>query len=200
MESQAIDAATLAGSAAAIDLSLWGLILKSDLVVKLVLIVLLLASFWCWAIIVEKILRFRRLSGQADDFEESFWSGGSLEDLYDGMHGQAEHPLESLFASAMREWRRSSSRGLTGDDQLHAGITDRIGQIMQLTMNREMEVLERYLSFLATVGSTAPFIGLFGTVWGIMRCSASCCAYRATFCLVAATNPTARGARSGSGA
>jgi biopolymer transport protein TolQ len=169
MESQAIDAATLAGSAAAIDLSLWGLFLKADLVVKLVMIILLLASFWCWAIIVEKIIRFRRLSGQADDFEEAFWSGGSLEDLYDGMHGQAEHPLENLFASAMKEWRRSSSRGLTGDDQLHAGITDRIGQVMQLTMNREMEVLERYLSFLATVGSTAPFIGLFGTVWGIMN-------------------------------
>ncbi len=169
MEPQAIDAAVLAGSASAIDLSLWGLFLKADIVVKLVMIVLLLSSFWCWAIIVEKILRFRRLSGQADDFEESFWSGGSLEDLYDGMQGQAAHPMESLFASAMREWRRSASRGLTGDDQLHAGITERIGQIMQLTMNREMEVLERYLGFLATVGSTAPFIGLLGTVWGIMN-------------------------------
>jgi biopolymer transport protein TolQ len=169
METQAIDAAALAGSVAATDLSLWGLFLKADIVVKLVMVLLLLASFWCWAIIVEKILRFRRLSEQADDFEESFWSGGSLEDLYDGLQGQAEHPLENLFASAMGEWRRSSSRGLTGDDQLHAGITDRIGQIMQLTMNREMEALERYLSFLATVGSTAPFVGLFGTVWGIMN-------------------------------
>jgi biopolymer transport protein TolQ len=169
MESQAIDAAALAGSVAATDLSLWGLFLKADIVVKLVMVLLLLASFWCWAIIVEKILRFRRLSEQADDFEGSFWSGGSLEDLYDSLQGQAEHPLENLFASAMGEWRRSSSRGLTGDDQLHAGITDRIGQIMQLTMNREMEALERYLSFLATVGSTAPFVGLFGTVWGIMN-------------------------------
>jgi biopolymer transport protein TolQ len=169
METSAIDAASLAGSVGAADLSLWGLFLRADIVVKAVMLLLLLASFWCWAIIVEKFFRFRRLDDQANEFEEAFWSGGSLEDMYDQMSGDVRHPLESLFGVAMYEWRRSSSRGLTSDDQLHAGIKDRINQIMQLTLNREMEALERYLSFLATVGSTAPFVGLFGTVWGIMN-------------------------------
>jgi len=169
MEKEAIDAAVLAGSVSAADLSLVGLFLRADVVVKAVLLVLTLASFWCWAIIVEKILRLRRLVVQADDFEESFWSGGSLEDLYDRIGGQPDHPMAFLFAAAMREWRRSTAGGAGNERTLHAGIQDRIGQVMQLTMNREVENLERYLGFLATVGSTAPFIGLFGTVWGIMN-------------------------------
>lgn len=169
MEKEAIDAAVLAGSVSAADLSLVGLFLRADVVVKAVLLVLTLASFWCWAIIVEKILRLRRLVVQADDFEESFWSGGSLEDLYDRIGGQPDHPMAFLFAAAMREWRRSTVGGAGNERTLHAGIQDRIGQVMQLTMNREVENLERYLGFLATVGSTAPFIGLFGTVWGIMN-------------------------------
>ena len=169
MENQAIEAAALAGSVPVADLSLWALFWKADIVVKLVLLVLTLASFWCWAIIFEKIMRFRRLGEQADTFEESFWSGGSLEELFDRMRGQPRHPMEMLFTAAMREWRRSSSMGLTRDDALRAGIQARIGQVMQLTMNREMEALERYLGFLATVGATSPFLGLFGTVWGIMN-------------------------------
>ncbi len=169
METQAIEAAALAGSVPAVDLSMWALFWKADIVVKLVMAVLLLASFWCWAIIFEKVIRFRRLGEQADSFEESFWSGGSLEELFDGMRGQPQHPMEKLFTVAMREWRRSSSMGLTREDSLRAGIHARIGQVMQLTMNREVETLERYLGVLATVGATAPFVGLFGTVWGIMN-------------------------------
>ncbi len=169
MEKEAIDAAVLAGSVGAEDLSLVGLFLRADVVVKAVLVVLILASFWCWAIIVEKMLRLRRLVAQADGFEESFWSGGSLEDLYDRIGGRPDHPMAFLFAAAMREWRRSTGGGAGSEQTLHAGIRDRIGQVMQLTMNREVENLERYLGFLATVGSTAPFIGLFGTVWGIMN-------------------------------
>ncbi len=169
MENQAIDAAALAGSMVTTDFSLWHLFVRADIVVKIVMLLLVVASFWCWAIIFEKMIRFRRLGGQANEFEEEFWSGGSLEDLYDRMQGVVRHPMESLFAAAMHEWRRSSSRGLPQDDQLRAGIEARISQVMQLTMNREMEALERYLSFLATVGSTSPFIGLFGTVWGIMN-------------------------------
>lgn len=169
MENQVVDAAILVGSVGAADLSLIGLFLRSDVVVKAVLLILILASFWCWAIIVEKIFKLRRLVVQADDFEESFWSGGSLEELYDRIGGRPEHPMAFLFAAAMREWRRSTSRGIGTEKTLHAGIQDRIGQVMQLTMNREVENLERYLGFLATVGSTAPFIGLFGTVWGIMN-------------------------------
>ena len=169
MESQVVDAAALAGSMPVTDLSLWSLFLRADIVVKLTLLVLLVASLWCWAIIFEKLMRFRRLEAQAEEFEEAFWSGGSLEALYDDMKSGPDHPMASLFVAAMREWRRSSSMGLTRADSLRAGIQARIGQVMQLTMNREIEGLERYLGFLATVGSTAPFVGLFGTVWGIMN-------------------------------
>ncbi len=169
MQSQAVDALTLAGSVGEIDLSLWGLFLKADLIIKIVIVLLFLASIWCWAIIVEKFLRLRRLSARADEFEESFWSGGNLEELYDRLGERPEHPMEILFAAAMREWRRSTSRGLSQEDTLRAGMRERIAQVMQVTLTREMERLERYLGFLATVGSTAPFLGLFGTVWGIMN-------------------------------
>ena len=151
------------------EMSVLGLALRADVVVQTVLLLLLLSSVWCWAIILDKWFRFRRLRGQADAFEDEFWSGGSLEDLYDRIEERARHPMELLFTAAMREWRRSTAHGLADDLVLRAGIRDRIAQVMHLTMNRELERLERYLGFLATVGSTAPFVGLFGTVWGIMN-------------------------------
>jgi len=169
MENQAVDAVALAGSVAAADFSLWALFLKADVLVKVVMMVLVLASIWCWAIIFEKGFRFRRLRAQADQFEDSFWSGGSLEDLFDRIGTRPDHPMELLFVSAMREWRRSTSKGLAGEDFLRAGIKDRTVQVMHIALTREVERLERYMGFLATVGSTAPFVGLFGTVWGIMN-------------------------------
>jgi biopolymer transport protein TolQ len=169
MENQAVDAAELAGSIAAGDLSLIGLFMRADVVVKIVMMILILASFWSWAIVFEKIMRLRKLTGQAETFEDAFWSGGSLEDLYDRIGNHPEHPMALLFTAAMREWRRSTARGAGREQVLHAGMRERIGQVMQLTMNREVENLEKYLGFLATVGSTAPFVGLFGTVWGIMN-------------------------------
>ena len=168
MENQAVEAAALAGSVAT-DLSLWSLILRADIVVKIVMLLLLAASVWSWAIIFEKFVRFRRLMDQADRFEADFWSGGSLEDLFDSQGQSPDHPMAILFASAMREWRRATERGLVGEDTLRAGLRERISQAMQLAQGREMAGLERYLGFLATVGSTAPFVGLFGTVWGIMN-------------------------------
>ena len=155
MGNQAVDAVALAGSIAATDFSLWGLFLKADLLVKAVMLVLVGASFWCWAIIFEKGIRFRRLRAQADAFEDSFWSGGSLEELFDKIGTRPDHPMELLFVSAMREWRRSTSKGLVGEDFLRAGIKDRIVQVMHITLTREIERLERYMGFLATVGSTA---------------------------------------------
>ena len=169
MEDQVIDTTVLAGSVADADLSIIGLMLRADVIVKIVIVVLLLASVWSWAIIIEKFTRFRRLATESDNFEEAFWSGGSLEDLYDRVGEQPGSPVALLFAAAMREWRRSTARGLGRAGTLQAGLQDRIGQVMQLTMNREIQALERYLGFLATVGSTAPFVGLFGTVWGIMN-------------------------------
>jgi biopolymer transport protein TolQ len=167
MEQQAVNAAALAGSVSS-DLSVWALFLHADILVKIVMVILLLASFWCWAIIFEKITRLRRLRRQATSFEESFWSGGSLDDLYDRLGTRPEDPMSAIFIAAMREWRRSAARGIKGEAQREA-LADRIERVMHITLGREMEDLERYMPFLASVGSTAPFVGLFGTVWGIMN-------------------------------
>jgi biopolymer transport protein TolQ len=160
-----VQSAALAGSVAR-DLSMWGLFLQADLVVKIVMLILLSASFWCWAIIFEKLLRMRRLLAQAGQFEETFWSGGSLDDLYDRLSPRVADPMSAVFVAAMREWRRSAAKG--GPDR-RGGLAARIERVMQITVGREMEQLERYMNFLASVGSTAPFVGLFGTVWGIMN-------------------------------
>jgi biopolymer transport protein TolQ len=168
MEQQAVEAAAIAGSISG-DLSILSLVARADLIVKFVLILLLGSSIWCWAIIFDKVRSMRRVSAKASEFEEVFWSGGSLEDLYDRIGTKADHPMAVLFASAMREWRRSGAHGLVDSDRLTTGVQERIGQVMRLTISRELDRLERYLGVLATVGSTAPFIGLFGTVWGIMN-------------------------------
>jgi biopolymer transport protein TolQ len=166
---RAVDAAALAGSQLSSDLSVWSLFLNADLIVKLVILMLVLASVWSWAIIFEKFIKLRRLHQQADEFEDQFWSGGSLEDLYDRIGTQPLDPMSAMFSAAMREWRRSVSKGLAAAGQMRAGLQSRIERVMGVTLGREMERLERYMTFLASVGSTAPFIGLFGTVWGIMH-------------------------------
>jgi len=167
MENSAVQSAVLAGSVVH-DMSIWGLFMQADFIVKAVMIGLVLASFWCWAIIFEKIMRMRRLRRQASQFEESFWSGGSLDDLFDRIGSRPVDPMSAVFSSAMREWRRSTSRGGKDGDPHHS-LSERIDRVMQITLNRELEQLERYMTFLASVGSTAPFVGLFGTVWGIMN-------------------------------
>lgn len=157
-----------AAGVSVVDFSMWGLFMRADIVVKFVMIALLLASFWSWAIIFDKFMRFRRVIALADRFEEVFWSGNSLEELYERVAPRANHPMALLFVAAMREWMRANGRS-TGGGGLTGGLRERIDKIMSVTMSREMSGLERYLDFLATVGSTAPFIGLFGTVWGIMN-------------------------------
>jgi biopolymer transport protein TolQ len=166
---RAVEAAALAGTAAAQQLSVWGLFLNADIIVKLVIVALIFASFWSWAIIFEKWLRLRRLQRLADDFEDTFWSGGSLEDLYDRIGDSPADPMSAMFGAAMREWRRSAARGAAIVSQMRAGLAQRIERVMQVTLSREMDRVERQMTFLASVGSTAPFIGLFGTVWGIMN-------------------------------
>ncbi|MCX8231640.1 MAG: protein TolQ [Alphaproteobacteria bacterium] len=168
MEQQVVEAVAIAGSISS-DLSILSLVARADFIVKFVLILLLGSSIWCWAIIFDKVRSMRRVSAKASEFEEVFWSGGSLEDLYDRIGTKADHPMAVLFVSAMREWRRSGAHGLVDSDRLTTGVQERIGQVMRLTISRELDRLERYLGVLATVGSTAPFIGLFGTVWGIMN-------------------------------
>jgi biopolymer transport protein TolQ len=185
METQ-IDASQLAGSLPPADLSLWGLFLQADIIVKVVMLILLMASFWSWAIIFEKAMRLKRLNARARQFEESFWAGGSLEELFDRVSARPADPMASIFVAAMREWRRSASKGLLGSDHLRASLQQRIERVMQITLGREMEQAERQMVFLASVGSAAPFVGLFGTVWGIMNSFASIAASKNTSLAVVA--------------
>ena len=142
-----------------------GLLLEAHIVVQAVMVGLILASVWSWAIILEKTFAFRRARKEADRFENMFWSGQSLEELYSALsRGGHSISMAALFIAAMREWKRS----VEGSIRALGGIQLRVEKVMDVTISREMERLERRLLFLATVGSTAPFIGLFGTVWGIM--------------------------------
>ena len=167
MENQAVDVMTLAGSTGALDFGMLALFERADLIVKSVIILLLLASLWCWAIIFEKWIGVRRLNKRSNAFEKTFWSGQSLDDLYDRISAEPRDPMSAVFVAAMREWRRSPSKpGIGGAT---ASLAERIDRVMHITVQREMDRVERYMTFLATTGSTAPFIGLFGTVWGIMN-------------------------------
>jgi len=164
-----MEQAVVDGAMAHSQLTLWSLFISADWVVKLVMLILLVASVWCWAIIFDKVWRMRRLQQSANRFEDEFWSGGSLEDLYDRVGQRPVDPMTAVFSAAMREWRRSSAKGLIYSETGRAGLHDRLERVMQVTVAREIERLERYMTFLASVGSTAPFVGLFGTVWGIMN-------------------------------
>ncbi|ESR26177.1 protein TolQ [Lutibaculum baratangense] len=157
-----MDATTLAAPAA--EISMLGLFWHAHIVVKLVMIGLLAASVWCWAIILEKVFVYRRARASLDRFEGNFWSGQSLEELYHNLSGRSTTGMAALFVAAMREWKRSHEAGALS----RAGVQSRIEKVMDVTIGREQSRLEDRLLFLATVGSAAPFIGLFGTVWGIM--------------------------------
>jgi biopolymer transport protein TolQ len=185
MPANPIDQVSLGGTIAH-DLSIISLFMQADLIVKIVLFLLLAASFWSWAVIFDKFMRLRRLSRDAESFEESFWSGGSLDDLYDRIGARPLDPMSAVFAAAMREWRRSAAKGLTASSSMRASLQERIERVMQVTVGREMERLERFMPFLATVGSTSPFVGLFGTVWGIMNSFQSIAAAKNTSLAVVA--------------
>ena len=168
------------------ELSVINLFLQADTIVKIVMVLLLLASFWTWAIIFDKALRLRRLRNQAKQFEEAFWSGGSLEVLFDRLEAKVLDPMSALFVAAMREWRRSAAKGLVQTEHMRMSLQERIERVMDITLGREMDHLERHMIFLASVGSAAPFVGLFGTVWGIMNSFASIAASKNTTLAVVA--------------
>lgn len=138
--------------------------LGAHIVVQLVMVGLMLSSVWSWAIIIEKLFAFRKARSEADKFETTFWSGESLEDLYGSLARGRSIAMAALFVAAMREWKRS----VEGNIRALGGIQMRVEKVMDVTISREMERLDRRLLFLATTASTAPFVGLFGTVWGIM--------------------------------
>ena len=144
--------------------SILSLFWQAHIVVKLVMLGLVAASIWCWAIIFDKWMLYARTRRQMDKFEETFWSGQSLESLYSQISDRSGHGMAALFVAAMREWKRTYESGARS----LFGLAGRIDRVMNVTMAREVDRLERRLLVLATVGSAAPFIGLFGTVWGIM--------------------------------
>ncbi len=149
------------------SLSLLSLFLHADAVVKLVMIVLLLASIWVWTIIIEKTVSLRRVNREANQFEDEFWSGGSLDTLFDREGADPANPIAAVFGAAMSEWKRTAR--IAGSEIGKTSVRERVDRAMNVTIMREMERLERFIMFLASVGATAPFIGLFGTVWGIMH-------------------------------
>ncbi len=181
-----VQTAQLAGTITPHDLSMVALFWRADIIVKFVMVALMMASVWCWAIIFDKVMRIRQLYSRAEQFEESFWSGGSLEELYDRIGSRPLDPMSSIFVAAMREWRRSAAKGLADKEQVRASLAQRIDRVMHVTLGREMEALERHLGVLASTGSTAPFIGLFGTVWGIMNSFQSIAATKNTSLAVVA--------------
>jgi biopolymer transport protein TolQ len=148
-----------------IDFSLLGLFLAADLVVKAVMIGLLAASIWSWAIIVDKSMLYGRYNRQMNVFERVFWSGQSLEDLYQQMQERPSAGLGAIFVAAMKEWKRSHEQSASS----FIGVQTRMEKVLDVAIARESETLDKRLGFLATVGSASPFIGLFGTVWGIMN-------------------------------
>jgi biopolymer transport protein TolQ len=148
----------------AAPLSMWALFQNADLVVKGVMVGLIIASIAVWAIAIDKILLYARTKKAMDRFEQAFWSGQSLDELYRTLSARPSHSMGALFVAAMREWKRS----LEGQPRSFAGLQMRIQKVMDVTIQREIERLESRLLVLATVGSAGPFIGLFGTVWGIM--------------------------------
>ncbi len=148
-----------------IDFSFLALFLRATLVVKLVMIILIIASVWSWGIVINKFIQFRRARRDLEAFERAFWSGESLDDLFDQIGPAPDGPAERVFAAGMIEWRRSHRE----DGALIAGAQSRIDRSMDVAIAKEAEKLNAGLSFLATVAATAPFIGLFGTVWGIMN-------------------------------
>lgn len=163
---RAVDTANLGASAAG-DLSVWALFINASLVVKLVMLGLIGCSIVVWAIIFAKTLTLRRINREASGFEDRFWSGGSLDDLYETDGAKPTNPMTAVFGAAMGEWRRSAR--IPGVDLVRGGVKERVDRAIGITITREMDRLRRWVIFLATVAPVAPFVGLFGTVWGIMH-------------------------------
>ena len=152
-----------------VDFSMFALFMSADLVVKSVILILIFASIYSWSIIFSKLFRLRKLKQMEKEFDDIFWSGNSFEDLYETLNFNKLDPKSKIFCAAILEWKKSKSNY---DGEMHSNISSlkaRMQRSMIVTFNKETEIVEQNLTFLATSGSTAPFIGLFGTVWGIMN-------------------------------
>jgi biopolymer transport protein TolQ len=164
-----VETTALGESVQSVGVSAWDLFIGADWVVQSVMILLIVASFWSWTLIFAKSSKLRSLNKKAQNFEDSFWSGKSLQTLHDVLKSRpldANDAMGTIFKVAMDEWQRNP-HALRADSG-HS-LQQRVQRLINLTINKEMDYLERHMIFLASVGSTAPFVGLFGTVWGIMN-------------------------------
>ncbi len=162
------------------DMSALALFMEADMIVKFVMLALIFASLWSWSIIFSKRSTLIRLNRRANRFEDSFWSGEPLDKIYERVKNSKEDPMLRTFAAGMDEWQAGVVGGVPARESLQASLRQRVERAMSVTIGREMNALERGMTFLASVGSSAPFIGLFGTVWGIMN----------SFSAIASTNNT----------
>ena len=146
------------------DFTVWSLFTRAGIVVKCVMLLLLFSSVWSWAIMIQKKLNFRRVRLDTEKFDSAFWSGEPLDEYYGRIHQRPQGASQRIFCAAMNEWKYSQR----SDGELIAGARLRIEKSMYAAVTREVNKLTYGLDFLATVGATAPFVGVFGTVWGIM--------------------------------
>jgi biopolymer transport protein TolQ len=161
MEPETVANALAAGRE--IDFSVTALFIRASFIVQLTVVLMVVASIWSWTIIVAKLLRFARARREADLFEAAFWSGQPLDELHERLGERPRSALERIFVAGMNEWRKSHAAG----GRVIPGAEARIERVMTVAIRREAEALERRLGVLASVAATTPFIGLFGTVWGV---------------------------------
>jgi biopolymer transport protein TolQ len=188
-ESQVLDAPPGATAAPAHDIassfSIVPMFMRADWLGKSVMILLLAASLWSWTIIFNKMMLLASLKRKAKRFDKLFWSGQSLDELYQQFAAHNDHPLAAMFIAGLREWRRAFEGGTPRENAL-PGIKERIEKAMSVTVLRETDGIEKQLGMLATIGSISPFVGLFGTVWGIMNSFAAIAARHDTTLAVVA--------------
>ncbi len=171
---------SLGGSASVHDMSAFALFMQADIVVKMVMLSLMAASVWSWAIIIKKRGILAKLNRRANRFEDSFWSGEALDKIYARVKKSKEDPMLRTFLAGMDEWRAGVAGGIPSNQSLQASLRQRVERSMSVAIGREMGSLESGMTFLASVASSAPFLGLLGTVWGIMN----------SFTAIAASNNT----------
>ncbi|MDA7572681.1 protein TolQ [Candidatus Pelagibacter sp.] len=148
------------GLASNTDFSLWSLFIRADFIVKSVILMLIGCSIYSWAVIIEKFRLFKKINSESEIFEEKFWKSKSAETFYNSMPANLENPMALLFRDSMQTLLKAKSK---------SNLNERMSSMLEVNIEKQMVKLEKGFTFLATVGSTAPFIGLFGTVWGIMN-------------------------------
>jgi len=148
------------GLASSTDFSIVNLFLRADIIVKSVIVILIAASIYSWAIIIDKYRLFKKINKSSEEFEDKFWKSKSAESFFNNLPTNIDDPMANLFKGSMQIVMKSRSK---------SNLPERLGSVVEVNIEKQMNVIDKNYTFLATVGSTAPFIGLFGTVWGIMN-------------------------------